>query len=137
MQNYWEDHVKVAVVNIKLESGVGSYDLPDKSILNNCSKWVGIAHRTPAGSRKTRTGADLINQNCFRAAHLRLRSEVDDDYLREVPLELIELRSTGDNNIFRLPNITMDIANSKISISDTSTIVANEEIELLIYYIPK
>jgi len=136
IENYWDARVKVMPITIKLESGVGSYDLPDKNILNNCSEWVGIGHREPAGNRKTRTGADLVNQNCFRAAHLRLRSEVDDDFLREVPLELIQ-NKTGDNFFFRLPGIPMDIANSKISISDTSTIVAGEEIELLIFYIPK
>jgi hypothetical protein len=135
--NYWDAKVKVMPITIKLEIGVGSYDLPDKNILNNCSEWVGIAHREPAGSRKTRTGAALINQNCFRAAHLRLRSEVDDDFLREIPLEIIQQRTSGDNFMYRLPGIPMDIANSKISISDTSTIVAGEEIELLIFYIPK
>ena len=134
--NYWDAKVKVMPITIKLESGVSSYDLPDKNILNNCSEWVGIGHREPAGNRKTRTGAALINQNCFRAAHLRLRSEVDDDFLREVPLEMIQ-HKTGDNFFFRLPAIPMDIANSKISISDASTIVAGEEIELLVFYIPK
>ena len=137
INNYWDDAVRVMPIIIRLRAGESSYELPDKTILNNCSQWVGIAHRIPGTDRKTRTGADLINQACFRAAHIRLRSDVDSDYLREVPLELIQLRDTGDNNLYRLPGIPMDIANSKISISDTSTIVADEEIELLVFYIPK
>ncbi len=137
INNYWDDAVRVMPIIIRLRSGESSYELPDKTILNNCSQWVGIAHRAPGGDRKTRTGADLVNEDCFRAAHIRLRSDVDSDYLREVPLELIQLRETGDNNFYRLPGIPMDIANSKISISDVSTIVADEELELLVFYIPK
>ena len=40
----------------------------------------------------------------------------------------------ADNWFFRLPLQTFDIANSKIFISDVSTIVAGEEIELMIFY---
>lgn len=134
--NYWTAPTKAMVINIRMEAGVTSYDLPDKSILNNCSHWVGIAHRVPANDRKTRNGRNLINQAAFRAAHLRLRSELDDDYLRQIPLEVIALRDGADNNFFRLPGIPMDIANSKITISDAATIVAGEELELIIFYVP-
>lgn len=134
--DYWAQPAKVVPITIKLLAGVTSYELPDKSILNNCSHWIGIGHRSPAGNRKTRSGADIINENCFKAAHLTLRSETDEDFLREVPLELLELKS-GDNFFFRLPNIPFDIANSKIKIADASTIVANQEIELLIFYAPQ
>lgn len=131
--NYWAKPAKCVVILLKMSNGISSYQLPDKSILNNCSNWVGIGVREPGGSRKTRSGADLINQNAFRAAHITLRDNVSDDFLREIPLELLVTKQ-ADNFFFRLPEQTFDIANSKVFISDVSTIVANEEIELLIFY---
>jgi len=131
--NYWGQTAKCVVILLTTETGVSSYELPDKTILNNNSKWVGVAVREPAGSRKTRSGADLINQAAFRAAHITLRSEVGEDYFREIPLETLVIKQ-ADNWFFRLPLQTFDIANSKIFISDVSTIVNGEEIELMIFY---
>lgn len=131
--NYWEKNAKCVVILLKTETGVSSYELPDKTILNNCSNWVGIAVREPGGSRKTRSGADLINQAAFRAAHITLRSEVGEDFFREIPLEILQTKA-ADNFFYRLPPKTFDIANSKVFISDVSTISAGEEIELLIFY---
>lgn len=131
--NYWGKEAKCLVVLLTTEAGVSSYELPDKTILNNRSKWVGIGVREPAGSRKTRSGADLINQAAFRAAHITLRSEVGEDFFREIPLEVLQIRQ-ADNWFYRLPTQTFDIANSKVFISDVSTISAGEEIELLIFY---
>ncbi|MCG8332341.1 MAG: hypothetical protein MI974_31945 [Chitinophagales bacterium] len=131
--NYWDEPASIAVINIEMKAGKGDYDLPDKSILNNCSAWIGISCRAPGGSKKTRTGADLINSNAFNCAHIRLRSKVNEDYLREIPLEFIQRRDASEP-FFRLPDMPFDIANSKISISDPSTITTGEEIELIILY---
>lgn len=134
MGQYWDGDAKVVAINIVTRTGVGQYELPDKNILSNCAHWVAVAHRSPAGSRKTRKGAALINEAAFRCAHLTLRDEVSSDFLREVPLELTEIRSGTDGFGLRLPGNTIDLANSKIFISDVSTIVDGQEIELLVFY---
>lgn len=131
--NYWDEPAKIAVINIVMEAGKGDYELPDKNILNNCSAWIGVSCRAPGDGKKTRTGADLINAAAYNCAHFRLRSGVDKDYFREIPLEFIERRNASEP-FLRLPDMPFDIANSKISISDPSTITAGEEIELIILY---
>lgn len=134
MDNYWNVPAKCLAILLTTEAGVASYELPDKTILNNKSKWVGIAVREPGTGRKTRSGASLINQNAFRAAHITLRNEIGEDFFREIPLETLTFKE-ADNRFYRLPTRTFDIANSKVFISDVSTISAGEEIELLIFYI--
>ena len=131
--DYWDQPTRAVTLTITMEAGKSSYDLPDKQLLQNNARWVGLIHREPGGSRKTKKGADLVNQNAFRASHLSLRDTTTDEYLREIPLELM-LPKTGDNWFFRLPDKPFDIANSKISISDTSLIVEGEAYELTILY---
>jgi hypothetical protein len=131
---YWNGDARCVTINIVLRTGVGEYELPDKSILSNCAHWVSIAHRTPAGSRKTRTGANLVNANCFKAAHLTLRDNVSSEFLRQIPLELTEIRTGTEGYGLRLPENTIDLANSKIFIADTAAIVDGEEIELIVFY---
>lgn len=133
MDNYWNKSAKCLAILLTTEAGTASYELPDKTILNNRSKWVGIAVREPGTGRKTRSGADLINQTAFRAAHITLRNEIGEDFFREIPLEVLTIKE-ADNRFYRLPDRTFDIANSKVFISDVSAIVAGEEIELLVFY---
>ena len=132
---YWDGSPRTVVINIRLVAGQTNYPLPDKSVLNKRSRWISIAHREPGGNRKTKFNKALINESCFRAAHILLRSSTDTDHLRNVPLEIAQFRQ---NNNFghMLGGACFDLANSNISIADETTIIPDEEIELLITYIP-
>lgn len=131
--NYWDSTVRAVTITIAMEAGKGSYELPDKQLLQNNARWIGIVCRDPGSDRKTRTGADLVNELAFKASHISLKDTVSDEYLREVPLELLTPK-TGDNWFFRLPDKPFDIANSKISLSDPTLAVDGEEYELTIFY---
>jgi len=133
-QNYWGEPARAVAITIRTENGVGDYELPDKTILNNCAAWVGIGMRAPGSNKKTRTGNDLINATAFACGHILLRDDVSDDYLREIPLEYIQLDTSNEQRFYRLPNTTFDIANSKITFSDPTALVTGEEIELVIFY---
>jgi hypothetical protein len=126
---------KAVTINIKLVAGQTEYNFPDKTILNNRALWQGVYCREPGGSRKTNTGADLVNENCFRAAHLTLVSDVTNEEYRDIPLELCHYEDEGIRGLY-VGGRCFDLANSSLKISDPSTITVGEEIEIVIFYDP-
>jgi hypothetical protein len=131
--NYWEHDYQVKPVYIATQANVGAYDLPDKSILQQNKKVIGISIPVSAAGKKNETGKALLNTNAYACAYLVLNSDATTERLR-LRFEMFAPRSGGDNYFLRLPLDNIDIANSKVIIGDATTAANNEVIEIDFFY---
>lgn len=131
--NYWQHDWEQKSIYIETAEDVGTYELPDKSILQKNKRVIGIGIPVSASGKKDSMGRTLLNATAYNSAHLVIKSDTSTERF-SLRFEVCAYRSGGDNFFLRLPLNDVDIANSQVIIGNASDAVAGEVIQIDFFY---
>lgn len=127
--------VRATQVLLTTATGVNTYSLPDLAQFKNGSKVVGFSHRLPASGRKTILGNNVVSAGVMKVSTLNLKGANGTDLIAQLPMENLQNDITGYRDVYWIFPQEFDMANSNVTVSDVSTITANEQFELIVYTI--
>lgn len=126
-------------VNVSLKKNNGEYKIIDADQLDGANI-IGlfIRQQNAAGSRKSSMGASLCNNTALASGFIKFIQE-STDVMDKIPLEFLVhdqmIHKPGSYAHIVLPK-GFSISKSRVSFSDSSALVDNEELELNFIYLP-
>ena len=131
--NQWQHDWEMKPVYIPTTADVGSYDLPDKSILQKNKKVVGIAIPASVSGKRNDSGVALLNATAYNSAYLVLKSDTTTEWMK-IRFEALAYGINSEQRFMRIPLKDVDIANSKVIIGNATDAENSEVIEIDFFY---